>query len=104
MERYFTEAIIVMEFTDEDHTIQSAYPVAGSRRKGQKKIARSRVLIVGAGGLGSPAALYLAAAGVSTIGLIDNDVVDLSNLQRQVIHHTHVGRLKVLSAKRKFRL
>ncbi|HVG02317.1 MAG TPA: ThiF family adenylyltransferase [Nitrospira sp.] len=58
--------------------------------------------MVGAGGLGSPAALYLAAAGVGTIGLIDSDVVDLSNLQRQIIHHTpDVGRSKVLSATEK---
>jgi sulfur-carrier protein adenylyltransferase/sulfurtransferase len=54
---------------------------------------------VGAGGLGSPVALYLAAAGVGTLGLIDSDVVDLSNLQRQIVHHTHdVGRLKTQSA------
>ena len=70
--------------------------------KGQQKIGQARVLIVGAGGLGSPAAFYLAAAGIGTIGLIDGDVVDLSNLQRQVIHHTDdVGRLKVESAKTK---
>ena len=68
--------------------------------KGQKKIGQARVLIVGAGGLGSPAALYLAAAGVGTIGLIDGDVVDLSNLQRQVIHRTaDIGRSKVESAR-----
>jgi len=68
--------------------------------KGQKKIGQARVLIVGAGGLGSPAALYLAAAGVGTIGLIDGDVVDLSNLQRQVIHQTaDIGRPKVESAR-----
>jgi molybdopterin/thiamine biosynthesis adenylyltransferase len=53
---------------------------------GQEKILRSKVLIIGAGGLGSPAALYLAAAGVGTIGLVDGDTVDLSNLQRQIIH------------------
>jgi len=67
--------------------------------RGQQKLLQSRVLIVGAGGLGSPAALYLAAAGVGTIGLVDFDRVDLSNLQRQVLHHTHdVGRPKVESA------
>lgn len=54
--------------------------------EGQKKIMEGKVLIVGAGGLGSPVALYLAAAGVGTIGIVDADVVDLSNLQRQVIH------------------
>ncbi|MBR1397619.1 MAG: HesA/MoeB/ThiF family protein, partial [Selenomonadaceae bacterium] len=56
--------------------------------KGQKKILNSKVLIIGTGGLGSPAAMYLAAAGVGTIGLVDYDVVDLSNLQRQIIHQT----------------
>jgi molybdopterin/thiamine biosynthesis adenylyltransferase len=69
---------------------------------GQDKINKGKVLIVGAGGLGSPIALYLAAAGVGTIGLIDGDVVDLSNLQRQIIHFTaDVGKPKVLSAKEK---
>ncbi|MDR3230633.1 MAG: molybdopterin-synthase adenylyltransferase MoeB [Synergistaceae bacterium] len=67
--------------------------------KGQKRLLESRVLIVGAGGLGSPAALYLAAAGVGTVGIADADSVDLSNLQRQVIHRTaDVGRPKVQSA------
>lgn len=70
--------------------------------KGQKKIANAKVFIVGAGGLGSPVALYLAAAGVGTLGLIDGDVVDLSNLQRQVIHHTpDVARPKTDSARDK---
>jgi Dinucleotide-utilizing enzymes involved in molybdopterin and thiamine biosynthesis family 2 len=67
--------------------------------EGQEKILNSRVLIIGAGGLGSPAAMYLAAAGVGTIGIADADVVDLSNLQRQIIHGTHdVGKPKVVSA------
>lgn len=70
--------------------------------EGQKKILASRVLVVGAGGLGSPVMLYLAAAGVGTIGVIDADVVDLSNLQRQIIHHTKdLGTPKVESAKAK---
>lgn len=70
--------------------------------EGQEKINNARVLIIGAGGLGAPVTLYLAAAGIGTIGLIDGDVVDLSNLQRQVIHFTDdVGRPKVLSAKEK---
>ncbi|HEV2290537.1 MAG TPA: molybdopterin-synthase adenylyltransferase MoeB, partial [Gemmatimonadales bacterium] len=66
---------------------------------GQRKLAEARVLLVGAGGLGSPAALYLAAAGVGTIGLVEFDTVDLSNLQRQVLHGTAaVGRAKLESA------
>lgn len=70
--------------------------------EGQEKILNSKVLIIGAGGLGAPAALYLAAAGVGTIGIIDGDVVDMTNLQRQVIHFTpDVGKAKVLSAKEK---
>lgn len=69
--------------------------------KGQEKLLRARVLLLGAGGLGSPAALYLAAAGVGTIGIIDNDSVDASNLQRQVLHGTdRVGTPKVESAAR----
>ena len=68
--------------------------------EGQQRLSQSSVLIIGAGGLGSPAALYLAAAGVGRIGLIDNDAVELSNLQRQVIHATSdVGTPKVQSAK-----
>lgn len=70
--------------------------------EGQERIRQGKVLIVGLGGLGSPVALYLAAAGVGTIGLVDGDAVDLSNLQRQVIHSTpDVGRLKVESAQEK---
>jgi molybdopterin-synthase adenylyltransferase len=69
---------------------------------GQQKILNAKVLIIGAGGLGAPAALYLAAAGVGTLGIIDGDRVDLSNLQRQVIHFTpDVGKPKVQSAKDK---
>src|SRR5580693_4433997 len=67
--------------------------------EGQQKLKAARVLLVGAGGLGSPAALYLAAAGVGTLGLVDFDVVDVSNLQRQIIHGTgDVGRSKCQSA------
>lgn len=67
---------------------------------GQQKLLSSKVLIIGAGGLGSPAAMYLAAAGVGTIGIADNDKVSLSNLQRQIIHTTdRVSEDKTLSAK-----
>jgi molybdopterin/thiamine biosynthesis adenylyltransferase len=68
--------------------------------KGQKQLAAAKVLIIGAGGLGAPAAMYLAAAGVGRIGIADADVVDLSNLQRQIIHTTNdLGKPKVESAR-----
>src|SRR3982074_1380659 len=67
--------------------------------EGQKKLTAARVLCIGTGGLGSPLALYLAAAGVGTLGLVDFDVVDFTNLQRQIIHSTpDVGRKKLDSA------
>jgi len=72
-------------------------PEVGER--GQEKLLKGRVLLLGAGGLGAPAALYLAAAGVGTIGLVDADTVDASNLQRQIIHATsRLGMNKVDSA------
>ena len=71
---------------------------------GQLKLLQSRVLLIGAGGLGSPAALYLAAAGVGTLGVVDADVVDETNLQRQVLHSTaSLGEAKVESAQRRLR-
>ena len=71
---------------------------------GQRALRRSRMLLIGAGGLGSPAALYLAAAGVGTVGLVDFDAVDVSNLQRQVLHGTRdVGRGKLDSARDRLR-
>jgi molybdopterin/thiamine biosynthesis adenylyltransferase/rhodanese-related sulfurtransferase len=73
-------------------------PQVGER--GQKQLLQSKVLCIGAGGLGSPTAFYLAAAGVGTLGIIDSDRVDLSNLQRQILHKTQdVGRPKVDSAR-----
>ena len=71
---------------------------------GQAKLGQARVLLIGAGGLGSPALLYLAAAGVGTIGVVDHDQVALSNLQRQIAHRTEdIGRLKVESASERAR-
>jgi molybdopterin/thiamine biosynthesis adenylyltransferase/rhodanese-related sulfurtransferase len=71
---------------------------------GQAKLLKAKVLLIGAGGLGSPAGLYLAAAGVGTIGVIDSDVVDLSNLQRQILHtNDSVGKPKTESAERTLR-
>jgi adenylyltransferase/sulfurtransferase len=69
---------------------------------GQERLLRSKVFCVGAGGLGSPSALYLAAAGIGTIGIADSDQVDISNLQRQVLHFTDdIGRSKAISAREK---
>ena len=67
--------------------------------KGQLRLRNASVLIVGLGGLGSPAAFYLAGAGVGTLGLVDGDTVEISNLHRQILHTTdRVGQLKVVSA------
>jgi molybdopterin/thiamine biosynthesis adenylyltransferase len=90
-----------MELTDEQIERYSRHIILSEvGGEGQMKLLESRVLIVGAGGLGSPVALYLAAAGVGTIGIIDADTVDLTNLQRQVIHTTKdIGVPKVDSAK-----
>lgn len=90
-----------MAFTDEQLERYSRHIILKEvGAKGQKKLLNAKVLIIGAGGLGAPAALYLAAAGVGTIGIVDADEVDLSNLQRQVIHTTaDIGKPKVESAK-----
>ena len=91
-----------MKFSDEQiHRYSRQIILPGIGGKGQRKLLEAKVFVVGAGGLGSPAALYLAAAGVGTIGLADSDVVELHNLQRQIIHRTaDVGLPKVESGKR----
>lgn len=90
----------MFDMTDEQiqrYSRQIILPNVGGR--GQRKLLSSKVLIVGAGGLGSPAALYLSAAGVGTLGIVDADTVELSNLHRQVVHRTEdVGRPKTQSA------
>ena len=90
-----------MAFTDEEIERYARHLVlAEVGGPGQQKLKAARVLVVGAGGLGAPVIQYLAAAGVGTIGVVDDDVVSLSNLQRQVIHDTDaVGRSKVGSAR-----
>ncbi|MER3422626.1 MAG: adenylyltransferase [Nitrospiraceae bacterium] len=90
-----------MEFTDAQIQRYSRHIILSEvGGKGQKKLSSAKVLVIGAGGLGSPAALYLAAAGIGTIGLVDGDVVDLSNLQRQILHTTTtVGVPKVESGR-----
>ncbi|MBD3346072.1 MAG: adenylyltransferase [Chitinivibrionales bacterium] len=92
-----------MEFTEQQLQRYSRHILLSNVGvEGQLKLLESKVLIIGAGGLGAPAALYLAAAGVGTIGIADADRVDLSNLQRQVIHFTRdVGAPKVESARTK---
>ncbi|MBE0426725.1 MAG: molybdopterin-synthase adenylyltransferase MoeB [Nitrospirae bacterium] len=93
-----------MKFTQEQHLRYLRHimlPEVGE--EGQAKIAKAKVFIVGAGGLGSPAGYYLTAAGVGTIAIIDNDNVDLSNLQRQIAHSVKtLGKPKVESAKNTF--
>lgn len=88
--------------TDEErmrYSRQLVLPEIGEA--GQERLRAAKVLVVGAGGLGSPAAMYLAAAGVGTLGLVDPDVVDVSNLQRQILHGVnHLGLAKVESARR----
>ena len=84
----------------ERHARHLVLPNVG--HEGQAKLVAARVLVIGAGGLGSPVLLYLAAAGIGTIGIVDDDLVDVSNLQRQIIHRTEdVGSKKVDSAKDK---
>ncbi|MBI3328901.1 MAG: molybdopterin-synthase adenylyltransferase MoeB [Nitrospinae bacterium] len=94
-----------MDFSEEEIRRYSRHivlPEVGGN--GQKRINRAAVLVVGAGGLGSPVAFYLAAAGVGKIGIVDNDVVDISNLQRQILHTTaDIGRKKVESARETLR-
>ncbi|NOX97217.1 MAG: molybdopterin-synthase adenylyltransferase MoeB [Nitrospirae bacterium] len=89
------------DFTDEQvkrYSRQIILPQVGG--KGQRKLFEAKVLIIGAGGLGSPASLYLAAAGVGHLGIVDSDEVEVSNLQRQILHSTRdVGRPKTSSAK-----
>ena len=89
-----------MELSEEQKTRYGRHLVLEGVGEEGQKLLEGRVLIVGAGGLGSPVAMYLAAAGVGTIGIVDGDMVDLSNLQRQVIHRTRRHRRpKVESAK-----
>jgi adenylyltransferase/sulfurtransferase len=86
-------------FTDEQirrYSRQIILPEVGG--KGQKRLLASRVLVVGAGGLGSSAIAYLAAAGVGTLGIVDDDLVEVSNLQRQIIHGGNIGLFKAKSA------
>lgn len=93
-----------MEFTEEQIQRYSRHiilPEVGG--KGQKKFLKARVFLVGAGGLGCPVGYYLAAAGIGNIGIIDNDTVEISNLQRQIAHNTNrIGMLKTDSVKETF--
>ncbi len=86
----------------EENRYERHFLLEGFGREEQKKLSDAKVLIVGVGGLGSPVAMYLASAGIGKLGLIDADVVDVTNLQRQIIHsESSVGVDKVISAKRR---
>ncbi len=102
---HLREPITELDFSEEEihrYSRHIVLPEVGGI--GQKQINRASVLVIGAGGLGSPVAFYLAAAGVGRIGLVDNDVVDISNLQRQILHTTaDVGRKKVESGRETLR-
>jgi molybdopterin/thiamine biosynthesis adenylyltransferase len=91
-----------MEFTEQQIQRYSRHIILNEvGGKGQVKLSKAKILLIGAGGLGSPAALYLAASGIGTIGLVDGDVVDLSNLQRQILHTTEtIGTPKVESGQK----
>jgi molybdopterin/thiamine biosynthesis adenylyltransferase/rhodanese-related sulfurtransferase len=94
----WTAPVVLSKEQQQRYSRHLLIPEVGS--KGQARLLESKVLLIGAGGLGSPSALYLAAAGVGTIGIVDFDVVDVSNLQRQIIHTTdRVGQKKVESAR-----
>ncbi|HSO30294.1 MAG TPA: molybdopterin-synthase adenylyltransferase MoeB [Candidatus Sulfomarinibacteraceae bacterium] len=94
----WTTPVVLSKEQQQRYSRHLLIPEVGS--SGQAKLLESKALLIGAGGLGSPAALYLAAAGVGTIGIVDFDVVDVSNLQRQVLHTTdRVGQKKVESAR-----
>jgi molybdopterin-synthase adenylyltransferase len=94
--------ILPLEFSEQQITRYSRHILLDQiGGVGQASLINSKVLVIGAGGLGSPVVLYLAAAGVGTIGIIDDDLVELSNLQRQILHKTHaIGTPKVVSAKK----
>ena len=91
-----------MQYLDIQERYQRNVLVEGIGIEGQAKLSASKVLVIGAGGLGSPVLFYLAAAGVGTIGIVDDDVVNRTNLQRQILHFTNdIGRRKINSAEQK---
>src|SRR5437763_4110846 len=94
-----------LEFSDDEIARYSRHLIMPEvTLEGQKRLKAASVLCIGAGGLGSPIALYLAAAGVGRMGLVDGDVIDFSNLQRQILHGTKdVGRKKLNSARDRVR-
>lgn len=92
-----------IKYSLEEYTRYSKHLVLPQiQLEGQERLKKAKVLFIGAGGLGSPAIIYLAAAGVGSIGIMDDDIIDLSNLQRQIIYTVHdIGYSKVEIAKKK---
>ena len=103
--RLYRMSVIMAQLSeDQRERYERNILLPGLGAEGQQKLLSSRVLVVGTGGLGSPAILYLAAAGVGTIGIVDNDKVELSNLQRQIIHTANdIGRPKTESSSEKLK-
>lgn len=100
--RTYSKKAIIMMTKDQSERYMRHIMLDNVGNSGQEKLLAGKVMIIGAGGLGSPIALYLAAAGIGTIGIADSDRVELSNLQRQIAHHTaDLGRFKVKSAQEK---
>nr|YP_010925653.1 molybdopterin biosynthesis protein [Neoporphyra dentata]WKD83885.1 molybdopterin biosynthesis protein [Neoporphyra dentata] len=93
-----------IKYSLEEYTRYSKHLVLPQiQLEGQERLRKAKVLFIGAGGLGSPGIIYLAAAGVGGIGIIDDDIIDLSNLQRQIIYTIHdIGCQKVEIAKKKY--
>ena len=93
-----------IQYSLEEYTRYSKHLILPQiQAEGQERLKQAKVLCVGAGGLGSPAIIYLAASGIGTIGIVDDDIIDLSNLQRQILYTINdIGLLKTNIAKKKY--
>lgn len=93
-----------IQYSLEEYTRYSKHLILPQiQLEGQERLKQAKVLCIGAGGLGSPAIMYLAASGIGTIGIVDDDIIDLSNLQRQILYTINdIGSLKINIAKKKY--